>query len=384
MPEIAVNPVHSYDLQVETKINIDELIYMYNPRDLPLLAGVGADGAPVIARVPVDNRIFNWLEEDVPLPRTRLDGAVLIGAATIKVEDGDAVAFAPGDNLLIGGEALHVTAVNTTTDVLTVTRAQQGTTATAHADEDEVLGIGTVLPEGDIGDQNFRGRLKIFNNTQIWTSRIEMTRTEQRIPKYGVANELNKQLANIMLSEGVNMEQTALYGRRWEDTATQRRTTGGLDFFITNADTTTAWLGVQAIEDRLEVAYQAGGGFEYVMAQPPAFGALNNIQGSERIQTVTIDDARRGRRRATSVITEYGEIFLVRNRWVRETEAYGYSKEGFVARQFQPAIVQRLAKTKDTDSFMFVAEMGFQVKGADHMAKWTALDTGAALPTPLV
>lgn len=387
MAEIAANPLHSYDLQVETKLNIDELIYMYNPRDLPLFAGIGADGAPVLTRVPVDNRKFHWLDENVPLPRTTLATGINDLITSVVVPAGEAVRFAPGDNIMINAEFMAITAVNTSTDTLTVVRGAQGSTAAAALAGAEILGIGTVLAEGEIGDQLFRGREKRFNNTQIWTSRLEMTRTEQRIPKYGVPNELNKQLDNTMLSEGVNMEQAALYGIRWEDTATQRRTTGGLNYFITgvdNVDTTTAWITIESIEALQEVAYGRGGGFEYVMAQPAAFGALNNMAGSERIQTVTIDDARRGRRRATSVMTEYGEVMLVRNRWVRARDGFCYSRDGFQYRQFQPAVVQRLAKTKDTDSYMWVAEGGFQVKGPDHMAKFTALDTSAAFPTPLV
>ena len=58
---------YSYDLQVETKINIDELIYILTPDDLPLLSGIGSDGLGVIGKAPVDNTVFYWMEEDVPL-----------------------------------------------------------------------------------------------------------------------------------------------------------------------------------------------------------------------------------------------------------------------------------------------------------------------------
>ena len=38
----------------------------------------------------------------------------------------------------------------------------------------------------------------------------------------------------------------------------------------------------------------------------------------------------------------------------------------------------------DTDTYMMVCEGGFEVKGQDHMAKWTGLDTSAPLPVGLV
>ena len=60
--------------------------------------------------------------------------------------------------------------------------------------------------------------------------------------------------------------------------------------------------------------------------------------------------------------------------------AFGLSRENFVKRVFQPLITEKLAKTDDTDTFMMVQELGFEVKGQDHMAKWTGLDTSAPLP----
>jgi hypothetical protein len=66
---------------------------------------------------------------------------------------------------------------------------------------------------------------------------------------------------------------------------------------------------------------------------------------------------------------------------VKKTDAFCYSRDNFIQRVFQPLVAQKLAKTNDTDSFMMVAECGFQVKGQDHMAKFTALDLTAALPT---
>jgi len=72
---------------------------------------------------------------------------------------------------------------------------------------------------------------------------------------------------------------------------------------------------------------------------------------------------------------------LVRNRYVRKTDAFCYSRDNFTQRVFQPLVVEKLAKTDDTDSYMMVGECGFQVKGQDHMAKFTGLDLNAVLPT---
>jgi hypothetical protein len=372
---------YSYDLQVETKINIDELIYILTPEDLPLLSGIGSDGLGVIGKAPVDNTVFYWMEEDVPLPRGTVSEALDSSETEWTVTAGDAVKFAVGDAIRVDNEIVLVTGVNTTTEVLTVTRGALGSTAAVHADGSELVGLGTVLAEGSIGSANFQGRDKYSNYTQIFSKKLTVSRTEQSIPKYGVPNELNKQMRNAMLHCNVGIEQAALYGIKYEDSATRVRSTGGLNYYITsNVDSSSDWLTVEGIETQQQAAYDNGGYFEFITARPAAFQALNNVMGNERIQTVTVEDARRGRRRAQVVMTEFGEVTLVRNRYVRKNEAFAYNRDNFIQRVFQPLVAQKLAKTDDTDSFMMVAECGFQVKGQDHMAKWTALDLTAALP----
>jgi hypothetical protein len=373
---------YSYDLQVETKINIDELIYILTPEDLPLLSGIGSDGLGVIGKAPVDNTVFYWMEEDVPLPRGVLNEALDSSETGVDVVAGDAVKFAVGDAIRIDDEIFKVTAVDTSTEVLTVTRGALGSTAASHTSGAEIIGLGTVLPEGDIGTANFQGRDKYSNYTQIFSKKLTVSRTEQSIPKYGVPNELNKQMRNAMLHCNVGIEQAALYGIKYEDTATRVRSTGGLNSYITsNIDSSSDWITVGAIEALQQTAYDNGGMFDFITARPAAFRALNNTVGNERVQTVTVEDARRGRRRAQTVMTEFGEVTLVRNRYVRKTDAFCYSRDNFIQRVFQPLVAQKLAKTNDTDSYMMVGECGFQIKGQDHMAKFTGLDLTAAFPT---
>ena len=376
---------YSYDLQVETKINIDELIYILTPDDLPLLSGIGSDGLGVIGKAPVDNTVFYWMEEDVPLPRGNTFEALDNSETVIDVVTGDAVKFAVNDSIRIDDEIMKITAIEPNPasgpETLTVERAKWGTTAATHATGAEIIGVGTVLPEGDIGNANFQGRDKYSNYTQIFSKKLTVSRTEQSIPKYGVPNELNKQMRNAMLHCNVGIEQAALYGIKYEDSNTRVRSTGGLNSFITsNVDTSSTWLTVEAIEARQQIAYDNGGMFDFITARPAAFRALNNTVGNQRVQTVTVEDARRGRRRAQTVMTEFGEVTLVRNRYVRKTDAFCYSRDNFIQRVFQPLVAQKLAKTNDTDSYMMVAECGFQVKGQDHMAKFTGLDLAGAFP----
>lgn len=383
MADLAVNPVDSYDLSTETIIDIDPLIKLLNYDDLPLLGGVNSDGLPSLSRTPTNNTIFYWLHQDIPVPRTKVNITFTNVATTLAVTTGTGVGFAAGDSIRINDEVLTISAV--AVDNLTVARAAQGTTAASAAVGDEVVGLGTYLDEGDIGTQQFRGRDKFSNYTQIWTSQINMTRTAQRIPKYGVPSELGNLTRQVMLSEGINMEQAALYGEKYQ--ADPKRSTGGLEYFITTNrianGTSGDWLTVGEIEKRQQAAYDAGGMFDTIMSRPANFRALNNISGSERVR-IDVKDEYRGRQRASAVTTEFGDVWLKRNRYVRAKEAFGLNFEDFTMRVMQPMIMQPLAKTDDRDKWMFVCEAGFEVKGESHMVMWTGLDNGAALPSNLV
>lgn len=387
MAATAGNPVDSYDLTVETKINIDELIKLLNVEDLPMLGGVNSDGYPMVSKVPVDNTIFYWQEQDMPIPRTTVATALATTVTSLVVATGTAVSFAPGDAIRIRNEVLFITGVDTATDTLTVTRAFAGTSdpGNDHAIGQEVIGLGTILDEGDIGEQQFRGRDKYSNYTQIWTSKINMTRTSQVLPKYGVPSELGNLVRQVMLSEGINMENAALYGVKYQ--SDPKRATGGLAYYLANTvanGVSGNWLTVAGIEVQQQAAYDNGGMFTHIVSKPKNFQALNNVAGAERIQTVEVTDAYRGRQRAQVVVTEFGEVVLVRNRYVRATDAFGINPEDFIYRSLQPMVMQPLAKTDDRDKWMFVCEGGFEVKGQDHQVYWTGLDNTQALPSNLV
>lgn len=383
--ELEGNFVSSYNLQTETPLVIDNMIYSLEPQDLPMLTGVGANGLPVLSSTPTADTIFYWMEERAPLPRGTCAEAIDSSETVIDMTTGDAVKFAVGDTVRIDDENMLITDLDTTAETITVTRAYAGTSAATHANGSEVIGVGTVLPEGDVGSSNFVGRDKYSNYTQIWSKTLRMTGTEQVIRKYGIPSELAHQMVKQTQNLYLGMEQSALYGIKYQDTATRKRQTGGLHSWITtNVDSTTDWLTIGAIQDQQQAVYDLGGMFTHIVARPKAFDALNNLDGSERITSVSIDDSRRGRREALTVMTDFGVVNLIRDRWVRATEAFAYSPDRFTRRVLRPMQVQRLAKTDDTDTFLLICEAGYMLKGQVHCAKWTGLDTSAALPSVLV
>jgi len=377
--------VTSYDLAVGVKINMDELIYMISPTDSPFINGIGTDGRQLLGSSPVDQQEFKWMDEELLIPRATVTdtGAAGAGATDVTVSTSDIYKFQVDDLITIGeadatvnAAVKRVTHVNTDAGVLTLadwanSDAWPATTA-AHADT--VICVGTALVEGsDPGEARSADRTIRTNCTQIFgPTPIHMSRSEQQVTRYGVSDEFAKQVYGRSVENVITREQAYLYGQYNNDTSTKRRSTGGLNYHITSNTDTTTTLTITALENLQQKCYNAGGMPDLLIANPASFATLNAVGDSGRVRTV-IDDPRRGRVPVSSVFTEFGETQMLRNRWCHAETAFLISKDGISRRVMQPLVVEALAKTGDSDKVQIVCEEGLQVKGEQHMGKFTNL-----------
>ena len=377
--------VTSYDLAVGVKINMDELIYMISPTDSPFINGIGTDGRQLLGSSPVDQQEFKWMDEELLIPRATVTdtGAAGAGATDVTVSTSDIYKFQVDDLITIGeadaavnAAVKRVTHVNNTAGVLTLadwanSDAWPATTA-AHADT--VICVGTALVEGsDPGEARSADRTIRTNCTQIFgPTPIHMSRSEQQVTRYGVSDEFAKQVYGRSVENVITREQAYLYGQYNNDTSNKRRSTGGLNYHITSNTDTSTTLTVSALEALQQKCYNAGGMPDLLIANPASFATLNAVGDSGRVRTV-IDDPRRGRVPVSSVFTEFGETQMLRNRWCHAETAFLISKDGISRRVMQPLVVEALAKTGDSDKVQIVCEEGLQVKGEQHMGKFTNL-----------
>lgn len=377
--------VTSYDLAVGVKINMDELIYMISPTDSPFINGIGTDGRQLLGSSPVDQQEFKWMDEELLIPRATVTdtGAAGAGATDVTVSAADSYKFQVDDLITIGeadaavnAAVKRVTHVNNTAGVLTLadwanSDAWPATTA-AHADT--VICVGTALVEGsDPGEARSADRTIRTNCTQIFgPTPIHMSRSEQQVTRYGVSDEFAKQVYGRSVENVITREQAYLYGQYNNDTSNKRRSTGGLNYHITSNTDTTTTLTITALENLQQKCYNAGGMPDLLIANPASFATLNAVGDSGRVRTV-IDDPRRGRVPVSSVFTEFGETQMLRNRWCHAETAFLISKDGISRRVMQPLVVEALAKTGDSDKVQIVCEEGLQVKGEQHMGKFTNL-----------
>lgn len=385
--QIVGNPWSSYNQTVQHILQMDDMIHILSPQDIPLTAGVGGDGVPILPSSPVVNRVWYWQEESEPQPYGTIAEALDNVETDIDVTDGTAANWAVGDHIRIDDEIVKVTAITTSgaPDVLTVTRGAVGTTAAAHSSGAAMIGLGTVLPEGDLGSASYLGRDSYSNYTQIFSGQVSVTRTEQSIPKYGVPNELVKQMAARMKHLMLGIENAAVYGVKHETSATRIRSTGGYKSFVTSSsviDSTNTWMTLARVEALLAAIFNNGGDTNnmVLVSHDSNFAALNNLTDTGRVRVVDVGDSRRGRQPARVLVTEYGEVTLARDRRLKLSDGLLYSSANFRKRVFQPLITFPLAKTDDTDKFGMVAELGFEVRGVGQNARFSALDPTQALP----
>lgn len=366
----------AYDLTVGVKVNMDEAIYMYSPMDSPLITGVDADGRALIGSKPTDNFRFDWMDEDILLPRSTLAATAVTAATELVVAAGHQSRFSTADLLIVaratgGDEVLRVTGYSATTaDTLLVTRNWTTTgTARQYAQGAEVICVGNALTEGS-DPEAFRSvdRAERQNYTEIFgPTKIEMSRTEMGMAKYGVASEWDHQVARSIQETLQRREQAYLYGMKRNDATNKRRSTGGFfNWITTNADATSTQLTVATVVSNLVPCFNAGGVPDVLMANPASLTDLNDVENTSRVRTTPVD-TRRGRESVMVVVTEYGDLVVARNRWLNKAHVVGFSREGVTRRVFDPLLYEPLAKTGDSTKAQIVCEEGLQVKGERHM-----------------
>lgn len=370
--------VTAYDLTVGVKVNMDEAIYMLSPMDTPLLTGVGADGLTLISSEPVDEILFDWMHDTILTPRSTLGALITGGQNFLTVAAGDLTKFSTGDIITIQQpgtttEHIRVTGYGSTTDSLTLSRAYAGTAMT-YATSAIVVGAGTALAEGSV-PENARSvdRTQASNLTQIFgPTKVDMSRTERQVAKYGVSDEWARQLMARIKENAISREQAYLYGQKTQSTTTKIRTTAGIRAFIsTNVAVYTA-LNVTSLTSMQITGYNAGGFADVVMANPIAFADLDNAADTAIVRT-TVDSPQRGRVRVSWVDTEFGSALMARNRWMLPHDAIGFNRENVVRRVLQSLIYEQLAKVGDSSQGQVVCEEGLEVKGEKHLWRMNSL-----------
>ncbi|MEM6314344.1 MAG: DUF5309 family protein [Planctomycetota bacterium] len=203
--------------------DVSDLVAIASPHDTPLLEALGE------AKRPARSTIHEWLE-DTLLPNFGVvDGDD--GSSTITVEY--AAIFRVGDQLrLDGSDAMYqVTAVDTATDELTVTRGFAGSPSVTAQSGDVLHIVGNAALEGaDAEAARFTARTRKSNVTQIFAATVEVSGSELAVNQLGIRDELDYQKAQRLRELMRDLENSVIngYGTGSVGSDTTRRSFKGL------------------------------------------------------------------------------------------------------------------------------------------------------------
>lgn len=369
----------TYDLTVGVKLEIEDLIYVLTPTDVPILGTFNGTDTPagpqrsILGRESVSEKKIEWLEEELLPPRTDIATAGLAGDTFITVTAGEREHFMVGDTIRVNNEVMRITAYGTTANTLVVTRGFAGTTAAAVAVGDDVVGTGTSLPEGsDPGDARFRDRTTQHNFTEIFgPDKIDLSGTEMVVAKYGVASEWDHQVANRVREQNIAIEQAILYGQRNEDTTNRWRSLGGATFYITtNVNSTTTDITEAALLDQYQNSYNDGGVVDLLIVGPgqkrkiSAFNAdVIRLQRSDRVRGQIVD----------TFESDFAVSDVLLDRHVRSSDLFGADKQYWSLAVLRPQMLEILAKTGDSQQAMIVCEKSFKLRLQRRHFRFSAL-----------
>ena len=189
------------------------------------------------------------------------------------------------------GEVMLVTAVDSSTGDITVTRGYGTSTSSIDGSTTPVpvVILGTAFPEASAGtDLNFHTTKQTdnYNYIQIFREPVKVSRTADLTATYGGkvrVTEQKKKAIEVLR----NIELAFLYGVRHNDTSNGRRTTGGALYFISsNVDDIGGALTYSALETHLRDLFRYGRQRKFMFASPLVTSAVSIIaeaRGSVRL-----------------------------------------------------------------------------------------------------
>ncbi len=262
-------------LSAQKVIDMSDRIYLLEPQAAPLYVLVSR----LNKRVAI-NTTVSWLEDVLNPSWTTLAVSAVSGTSGINtVMSASAAYFNTWDLIKIPstGEIGLVCAVSTT--AITVIRCYMASySAVSAAAAADIVIIGSAFAEGSSSTALSSLGTKVSsvsNYLQIFRKSVEITKTMANTELYGGADRpYQRKKKGIELMR--DLERAFLFGQPLEDTnsrdstlAHARRTTGGIDYFIsTNATDAGGALTESEFEAFLRLVFRYGSNTRYLFCAP--------------------------------------------------------------------------------------------------------------------
>lgn len=368
----------TYDLTTGVKLNVEDLIHIISPFDVPLLGMQGADGRSALSEDTCFEKKIEWLDEVLLTGKSALSATAATADTYITVTAGMQLNFQTGDVLIVDSgateEGMLVTGYGTTVNTLTVTRAFNTATAYQHVPLVSVLATGSANQEGaDAGTARSVDRVDRYNMTQVFgPTTVQVSGSENAVQKYGLTGtEFDKQMANRIKEMWVSLSLALYYGQRSEATGSKQRTMGGMEYYIqSNVDSATTQLTETPLINSLQACYDAGGSPDRISVGSKQKRVISQIN-STNIRYVQ-DTNIRGQK-IDYYESDFGRQMVLLDRWVRTSDLFIYGRDQATVATFRPIIFEMLAKTGDSMKGQVVGEKSLWFRTESHSSRFNAL-----------
>jgi hypothetical protein len=364
-------PKLSYDDTVPQVRIIDEAIRLIDPIDTPLMAALGGlNGASSKFNVRGNGKVVELLEDTYhPTGGSLALADMAHDSTTAAVTDGSI--YQSGHVLKIEDEYVIVKSV--AANILTFTeRAYGGTNATHTSTNGTISIVGMAREEGD--DASYVGLQTItslHNYTQILEKALSITGTDEAIDYYGMASPFAFQAKKALPDPFRWMELGLFHGIRDAGAAAAGeayRSFGGLKTFVTSNTTDAGGqITKQDVDTLVYDCFVDGGSPDLLVINPHAAGDLKALLDNKDYLRVPIDGNKLGRPPVEYVVTQWGTLRILMDRWCPLAEAFALSSKDAGLYQLRPFAWKPLAVTGDSKKGEVVGEFSFLVANAAGM-----------------
>lgn len=367
-------PITTYSDTTPQKRAITDVLALIDPGDAPLIDRLGGldGGAAKMRLLNWPGSALEWIEDTrEPLTSALTTASITSTVTTITVAD--ASLFQEGMIILIDAEQMWISGAVLSTEVLTVTRNYSGTQA-SHASDAAIEIVGMARLEGaESDDLAFTDRTAGINYTEIFHREIKVTRTQNQIEQYGIAEEFDYQ-ANKAVPHLMRLIEKQVYiGAKKAGSATTPRAFGGLSTFITDNLINAGGAIVQAdFEDALEAAYGDGGEPTLAAVNPANMQVIKNFYDSSNFLRVDRSETTAGMV-INQVLTPFGTVDLLMDRWARADRVNILTPANVGLLTLQPFLQEPLAKTGDYERGQVIWEGSLAVRMDKSHAAVTAI-----------
>jgi len=349
------------------KRSIGDIINNIDWTEAPLLRKFGVNNQNKFRLVNWPQTKYEWLEDTMSARTTT--STEIASAAETEIDVTDGSIFKEGDIILVESELMYVSSVATNT--LTVVRGFAGTSDVEHASGTTYKLATIARIEGSDYDTGHTTTVtNPYNYTQIFSEAVKVTGSEAAVTNYGINDTMAYHLSKLMGgSNGVGekfragklpilLQQTFYHGQRAVGTASTSRAMGGFEAFVTTnvTDLSSAKLQRSHIEDAFQTCYENGGDPDTIICGAWLRRKLTTFY--EGLITTSRSETRGGSRIDT-VMTDFGEMEIMYDRWCPTNRLYivDSAKLGWV--EFRPFAVYDRPSTGDYSVKEVLGEYGF-------------------------